>query len=76
VPLARNQALGIAIMSYCGRLGYGLLADYDALPDLHDVAAGLRAAIADLAAAAGVKRPAAERARRTARATSASRSRG
>src|SRR4051794_842243 len=53
VPLARNQALGIAIMSYNGRLGYGLLADYDALPDLHDVAAGLRGAIADLAAAAG-----------------------
>jgi WS/DGAT/MGAT family acyltransferase len=57
VPLARNQALGIAIMSYNGRLGYGLLADYDALPDLRDVAAALRAAIAELAAAAGIERP-------------------
>jgi WS/DGAT/MGAT family acyltransferase len=56
VPLARNQALGVAIMSYNGRLGFGLLADFDALPDLHDVAAALRAAIADLAAAAGVER--------------------
>jgi diacylglycerol O-acyltransferase / wax synthase len=57
VPLARNQALGIAIMSYNGRLGFGLLADYDALPDLHDVADGLRDAIADLdtAAAAGAR---------------------
>jgi WS/DGAT/MGAT family acyltransferase len=65
VPLARNQALGIAIMSYNGRLGYGLLADYDALPDLRDVATALRAAIADLAAAAGVERaPARKRPRR------------
>jgi diacylglycerol O-acyltransferase len=53
VPLAANQALGIAVMSYDGRLGFGLLGDYDALPDLHDVAAALRAAIADLLAAAG-----------------------
>jgi WS/DGAT/MGAT family acyltransferase len=52
VPLARNQALGIAIMSYNGRLGFGLLADYDAMPDLHDVADDLRGAIADLDAAA------------------------
>src|SRR4051812_41369461 len=52
VPLARNQALGIAIMSYNGRLGFGLLADYDAMPDLHDVADELRGAIADLRAAA------------------------
>jgi WS/DGAT/MGAT family acyltransferase len=65
VPLARNQALGIAIMSYNGRLGYGLLADYDALPDLRDVATALRAAIADLAAAAGAERaPARKRPRR------------
>jgi WS/DGAT/MGAT family acyltransferase len=53
VPLARNQALGIAIMSYNGRLCFGLLADYDAMPDLRDVADALRGAIADLAAAAG-----------------------
>jgi WS/DGAT/MGAT family acyltransferase len=56
VPLARNQALGIAIMSYNGRLGFGLLADYDALPDVHDVADALRDAIADLdATAAGAR---------------------
>jgi hypothetical protein len=39
-------------MSYNGRLGFGLLADYDAMPDLHDVADDLRGAIADLDAAA------------------------
>jgi diacylglycerol O-acyltransferase / wax synthase len=54
VPLARNQALGIAIMSYHGRLGFGLLADYDAVPDLEDLASDLRAAIDDLARAVGL----------------------
>ena len=33
VPLAQRQALGIAVMSYDGHLGFGLLADYDALPE-------------------------------------------
>jgi WS/DGAT/MGAT family acyltransferase len=53
VPLALKQALGIAIMSYNGRLGFGLLADFDALPDLEEIAAELEGAIDDLAAAAG-----------------------
>ncbi|HEX2104225.1 MAG TPA: wax ester/triacylglycerol synthase family O-acyltransferase, partial [Solirubrobacteraceae bacterium] len=57
VPLARNQALGVAVMSYNGRLGFGLLGDYDALPDLADVGAALRDAIARLAEAAGVPEP-------------------
>jgi diacylglycerol O-acyltransferase / wax synthase len=57
VPLARNQALGVAIMSYHGRLGIGLVGDYDALPDLGDVAAALREAIARLARTAGVPEP-------------------
>jgi WS/DGAT/MGAT family acyltransferase len=53
VPLALKQALGIAIMSYDGRLGFGLLADFDALPDLEDIAAHLEGAIEDLARVAG-----------------------
>ena len=57
VPLARKQALGIAIMSYDGRLGYGLLADYDALPDLESIATHLRAAVEDLRRAANVTIP-------------------
>jgi diacylglycerol O-acyltransferase len=68
VPLTLNTALGIAIMSYDGRLGFGLLGDYDALPELDDVAEDLEGAIAELAAAAGVtptgskrRRPAARR---------------
>jgi WS/DGAT/MGAT family acyltransferase len=54
VPLAQKQALGIAVMSYDGNLGFGLLADYDALPDVEEIAADLRLAIAALARAAGV----------------------
>lgn len=57
VPLARRQALGIAVMSYDGRLGYGLLADYDALPDLEVLAGHVADAAADLARAAGVVPP-------------------
>jgi diacylglycerol O-acyltransferase len=54
VPLARRQALGIAIMSYDGQLGFGLLGDFDALPGLELVARDLEDAIARLARAAGV----------------------
>jgi diacylglycerol O-acyltransferase len=64
VPLAQRQALGIAVMSYDGHLGFGLLADYDALPSLEGIARDLRAAIASLARAAGV--PKARSASRTA----------
>ena len=54
VPLARRQALGIAVMSYDGRLGFGLLADYDAVPELEAIARDLDRAIASLGRAAGV----------------------
>jgi diacylglycerol O-acyltransferase / wax synthase len=71
VPLARNQALGIAIMSYDGNLGFGLLGDLDALADLDDLAEDLEAGIADLARTAGVRPrgrrgPRRDRGRRTA----------
>src|SRR5215208_1662525 len=42
VPLAENCALGIAIMSYDGQIDFGLIADYDALPDLDALADALR----------------------------------
>jgi hypothetical protein len=54
VPLAHNQALGIAIMSYDGRLAFGLLGDYDAMGDLEALADDLRVAIDELSDAAGV----------------------
>jgi diacylglycerol O-acyltransferase len=55
VPLAQRQALGIAIMSYNGRLNFGLLGDFDALADIDEVAADLALAIEELSAAAGVE---------------------
>ena len=54
VPLAENQALGIAIMSYNGALDFGLNADYDAIRDLETLADELRASIEELVAIAGV----------------------
>jgi diacylglycerol O-acyltransferase len=52
VPLAENTALGIAIMSYNGQLNFGLVADYDAIPDLDVLADELQSAIAEMTAAA------------------------
>ncbi|HEY3828931.1 MAG TPA: wax ester/triacylglycerol synthase family O-acyltransferase [Solirubrobacteraceae bacterium] len=56
VPLARRQALGIAVMSYNGHLGFGLLGDYDALPELDEIALDLEHSIRLLARTAGVSR--------------------
>ena len=47
-PLAANQALGIAVMSYNGQFGFGLIADYDALPDVGVIAEGIEKSIAEL----------------------------
>lgn len=52
VPLAENTALGIAIMSYHGTLSFGLVSDYDAVPDLETLAEELRSSIEELVAAA------------------------
>jgi diacylglycerol O-acyltransferase len=66
VPLAANQALGVAIMSYNGQLNFGLNADYDALRDLEALADALRASIDELVTAAGqAPRPEARRRRRS-----------
>ena len=54
VPIVLNTALGIAIMSYDGRIFFGLLGDFDAMADLDDLAADLSSAIDELSAAAGV----------------------
>ena len=54
VPLARGQRLGIALMSYNGAINFGLVADYDSVPDLDDLAEGLSAALHETADAAGL----------------------
>jgi diacylglycerol O-acyltransferase len=52
VPLAENTALGIAIMSYNGRIAFGLVGDYDVLDDLDELAGDVHAAVDELVAAA------------------------
>jgi diacylglycerol O-acyltransferase len=42
----------VAIISYDGLVEYGLLADYDALPDLSVIAEGIEATLDELVAAA------------------------
>jgi WS/DGAT/MGAT family acyltransferase len=46
--LPKNHALAIAIMSYNGRMNFGLLGDYDALPDITVISEGIQSALAEL----------------------------
>jgi diacylglycerol O-acyltransferase / wax synthase len=54
--LPENQALAIAIISYNGRMDFGLLGDYDALQDIETLADALRDAVEELVEAAGGRR--------------------
>jgi diacylglycerol O-acyltransferase / wax synthase len=60
VPLAKRQAVCFGIVSYNGQVNFGLIGDYDAMPDLEDLARDLDWAISELSEAA----PRAKRARR------------
>ena len=59
--LPEDHALAIAIMSYNGKVNFGLLGDYDALPDVQVVADGIEQGLAELVALAkrrgGARRP-------------------
>jgi WS/DGAT/MGAT family acyltransferase len=50
--LPEHHALAIAIMSYNGGIDYGLLGDYDALPDIGLIAEGIEASLHELQQAA------------------------
>jgi WS/DGAT/MGAT family acyltransferase len=51
--LPENHALAIAIMSYNGKVGFGLLADYDSMEDIESIGSGITDSLAELEAAAG-----------------------
>jgi WS/DGAT/MGAT family acyltransferase len=53
LPLSSNTSMGVALLSYNGTIGFGLLGDYDTAPDLEVLAEGIEKSIAELAAAAG-----------------------
>ncbi len=55
--LAHRHALAIAILSYNGQVGFGLLADPEALPDAERIADHLGAAVEELAVAAQIASP-------------------
>jgi WS/DGAT/MGAT family acyltransferase len=48
VPLSKNLSLGVAILSYCGHLHIGLLADRDQWADLEILEAGVDDSFAEL----------------------------
>ena len=48
VPLAQRQALCVGIMSYDGGINFGLIGDFDAMPELDAFADCLEATIAEL----------------------------
>jgi WS/DGAT/MGAT family acyltransferase len=48
VPLAAEHAVGIAVVSYCGRLYFGLIADRDEVPELAELRIGLEESLAEL----------------------------
>ena len=55
VPLAKNQALGIALLLDAGKINFGLVGDWDLMWDLDEFADDLRDSLEELAEAAGVE---------------------
>jgi WS/DGAT/MGAT family acyltransferase len=54
--LPENQSLAVAIISYNGGIDFGLLGDYDAMPDIADFAEALNVSLAELVDAARAER--------------------
>jgi hypothetical protein len=62
-PLFERQGLGTAVMSYDGRLCWGMVADRDVVPDLDALARDVEAAFHELRGAAAARPPAPARKR-------------
>jgi diacylglycerol O-acyltransferase len=54
VPVGANLAFGVAIVSYNGGMHFGLMGDFDAVPELDEIALDFESALAELTEAAGV----------------------
>jgi WS/DGAT/MGAT family acyltransferase len=52
VPLLPDQALGVACISYSGGLFWGFNADWESVPDLHDLVVAIDCSFRELCAAA------------------------
>jgi len=56
VPLFRDQGLGIALFSYDGGLFWGINADRDLVPDLHDFSTAVEQSYLELRDAVGIRK--------------------
>ena len=54
LALLPNQALGVALFSYAGKLCWGFIADWDLIPDLHEFVDAIASSFRELQVAAGV----------------------
>ena len=48
VPIMYGMRVGVAIVSYNGKLAFGVTGDYDAMPDVDVLARGIEYSIAEL----------------------------
>jgi len=48
VPLGPGVRIGVAILSYNGRISFGVTGDFDTAPDVHVLARGIERAVAEL----------------------------
>src|SRR4051794_40224471 len=62
--LPENQSLAVAVISYNGRMDFGLLGDYDSMDDLDELGTALKDSLEELVVAAGGRRPKRRRTRR------------
>ncbi len=58
VPIATTVRTGVAILTYCGNVTFGLTADYRTDPDLDILAQGIEDSLSGLLKAARHRRPA------------------
>ncbi|MEN8184963.1 MAG: WS/DGAT domain-containing protein, partial [Myxococcota bacterium] len=58
LPLFEHQGIGVAVLSYAGRVGWGLIGDRELVPDLGDLAESLEVSFEELQQAArGLRDP-------------------
>lgn len=60
-PIAMRLRTGVAILSYADELYFGVLADFDALPDIDELVGGIRVAVSRLVAAGKRRKTARDR---------------
>ena len=51
LPLSGNTTLGVALLSYNGSVGFGLLGDYETTEDMGELAEGIEKSVAELLSA-------------------------